>query len=98
MHETEREAHEETSAGRLLVRKRHVEFTQGLDVQLADLSRIAPARQASQLTQGRRVVTINERVRSEHWKILGVEYLCHVLPSIVLQLVHDGHRGGREAL
>ncbi|MEU6623353.1 hypothetical protein ABZ926_21640 [Streptomyces litmocidini] len=97
MQEIEREAHEETPAGRLLARKRHVELAQRLDVQLADLGRIAPARQAGQLTQGRRVVPVNQRVRSEHREILRAEHLRRVLPSTAPQPVHDGHRGGREA-
>ncbi|MFH8620874.1 serine/threonine protein kinase [Streptomyces vietnamensis] len=36
-------------------------------------------------------------MRSDHRKILRAEHLRHVLPSTVLQPIHDGHRGGYEA-
>lgn len=31
---------------------------------------------------------VNERMRGQHRQFLGVEYLCHVLPSAVPQPVH----------
>ncbi|MFI9767456.1 hypothetical protein ACIHJG_11410 [Streptomyces sp. NPDC052415] len=88
MYETAREAHEEPTAGCLLVGKGYAEFVQGLDVQFADLGRVAPAWQAGQFAQGGGIVPVDERMSSEHGEFLGRKYLRHILPSAAPQPVH----------